>query len=90
MRLLRRFASRNDNNCLSLRANAVCVAIPLRLLRYRVEAQSAPLYAFEKMRRVRRIATNFAVLPDGNLLTVNDQGQVPNLWIRRRAIRVLP
>ena len=42
-----------------------------------------------KMRRVRRIATNLAVLPDGSLLIVNDQGQVPNLWIRRRAIRVL-
>ena len=46
------------------------------------------IHVRKRMRRVRHIATNITVLPDGSLLCVNEQGQVPLLGIRCRAIHV--
>ena len=41
-----------------------------------------------KMRRVRYIAPKLAVVPEGRFTKVNEQGDVPILGIRYRAIRV--
>ena len=52
---------------------------------------SSPIYSElseVKMRRVRYIATNIGLHPKGDLLLVNEQGCVPILGIRYRAIRV--